>query len=62
MQGILTYFAALIAGFFLLEVSLEGTFLDSFGPALNIIGILTVLVFAAVLIYHGLRLLIGKKV
>ncbi|WLD94691.1 hypothetical protein [Alkalihalobacillus sp. AL-G] len=60
MQGILTYLAALIAGSLLLDLSLKGTFLASFGPALNIIGVLTVIVFAAVLIYKGLRLLIGK--
>ncbi|WP_408006314.1 hypothetical protein ACJROX_16535 [Pseudalkalibacillus sp. A8] len=60
MDGILTYFAALVAGFLLLEVSLAGTFLESFSSALNVIGIITVIVFAAVIIFKAVKLLIKK--
>ncbi|MCF6411711.1 hypothetical protein [Pseudalkalibacillus salsuginis] len=60
MDGILTYFAALVAGFLLLEVSLSGTFLESFGSALNVIGIITVIAFAAVIIFKAVKLLIKK--
>ncbi|MGP4079524.1 hypothetical protein ACTWQL_06365 [Pseudalkalibacillus sp. R45] len=60
MDGNLTYFAALVAGFLLLKLSLDGTFLESFDPALDIIGIITVIVFAAVLIFKAVKLLVKK--
>ncbi|WP_261128865.1 hypothetical protein [Bacillus sp. Marseille-Q3570] len=60
MDGNLTYFAALVAGFLLLKMSLGGTFLESFDSALDIIGIITVIVFAAVLIFKAVKLLVKK--
>ncbi|WP_221564945.1 hypothetical protein [Alkalihalobacillus sp. TS-13] len=60
MDGNLTYFAALVAGFLLLKMSLEGTFLESFDSPLDIIGIITVIVFAAVLIFKAVKLLVKK--
>ncbi|MGM7701533.1 hypothetical protein ACSVDE_07370 [Pseudalkalibacillus sp. Hm43] len=61
VQGnIFTYFAALVAGYLLLGISLEGTFLASFDSAIDIIGIITVIVFAAVLIFKGVKQMIHK--
>lgn len=59
-SNIFTYFAALVAGFLLLGTSLEGTFLSSFDSAIDIIGIITVLLFAAVLIFKGVKQLVHK--
>ncbi|MCM3733160.1 hypothetical protein M3196_16015 [Fictibacillus nanhaiensis] len=58
--NVLTLIGALLAGYFLLGLPLGGTFLAAFGPAIKIIAILTVLVFAAVLIYKGILNLLGK--
>ncbi|MCM3719469.1 hypothetical protein [Fictibacillus phosphorivorans] len=58
--NVLTLIGALLAGYFLLGLPLGGTFLAPFAPAINIIAILTVLVFAAVLIYKGILNLLGK--
>jgi hypothetical protein len=58
--NVLTLIGALLAGYFLLGLPLGGTFLAVFSPAIKIIAILTVLVFAAVLIYKGILNLLGK--
>ncbi|WP_026678780.1 hypothetical protein [Fictibacillus gelatini] len=59
-NSILTFLAALFAGYFLLNLPLGGTFLAIFAPALKIIAIIVVIVFAAVLIYKGLLAILGK--
>jgi hypothetical protein len=59
-QSMLTLIGALIAGYFLLGLNLAGTFLAAFGTAVHLIAIIVVIVFAAVLIYRGIRELLGK--
>ncbi|MCF6137445.1 hypothetical protein [Pseudalkalibacillus berkeleyi] len=62
MQGnIFTYFAAMFAGYLLVQVSLADSFLSSIDSAVDIIGIITVIVFAAVLIFKGVKQLIHKS-
>ncbi|WP_181347469.1 hypothetical protein [Thalassobacillus sp. CUG 92003] len=60
MQEIFTYFAAMLAGYFLLQLPLGGTFLESFSSAIDVVGIITVAVFAVMLVYKGLLMLLGK--
>ncbi|WP_335869397.1 hypothetical protein [Bacillus sp. 2205SS5-2] len=52
--------ACILAGFALLEIPLEGTFLESIEPVTTIIGIFAILIFSLYLIYKGLRALAGK--
>ncbi len=52
--------ASVLAGFALLRVPLEGTFLASVEPVTDIIGILAVLVFSLFLIFNGIKALLGK--
>ena len=58
--NVLTLIGALLAGYFLLGLPVAGTFLAAFGPAIKIIAILTVLIFAVVLIYKGFLEILGK--
>jgi len=52
--------ASILAGFALLRIPLEGTFLASLEPVTTIIGILAVVIFSLVLIYKGFMSLLGK--
>jgi hypothetical protein len=54
------YLAAMLAGFGLLRVPVSG-FLAPLNPLIDIIGVLSVLIFALALIYYGLMYLAGKK-
>jgi hypothetical protein len=56
----LLFLACILAGFALLRVPVTG-FLAPLSPLVTVIGVLTVLLFALVLIYHGLMFLAGKK-
>lgn len=56
----LLFLACIFAGFALLKVPVIG-FLAPLSPLITIVGVLTVLLFALVLIYHGLKCLAGKK-
>ncbi|AYA78103.1 hypothetical protein DOE78_23375 [Bacillus sp. Y1] len=56
----LLFLAAMLAGFGLLRVPVSG-FLTPLDPLIDGIGVLTVLIFALALIYHGLMFLAGKK-
>ncbi|WP_419961949.1 hypothetical protein [Psychrobacillus sp. BM2] len=58
---ILLMMASILAGFALLKVPLEGTFLAGLEPFTNIIGILAIVIFSLVLLYKGLMALLGKK-
>lgn len=59
-RSILLMLASILAGFALLKVPLEGTFLAGLEPVTNIIGILTIVVFSLFLIFKGLMALLGK--
>lgn len=54
---LLLYFAALLAGFALLRVSVGGTFLAGLAGVFHVIGLLAVIVFALVIIIKGLIVL-----
>ncbi|WEG11010.1 hypothetical protein PU629_12565 [Pullulanibacillus sp. KACC 23026] len=56
----LLYFACMLAGFGLIRVSASGTFLAGLDPILNIIGVLAVIVFALLVIIHGIAVLFKK--
>jgi hypothetical protein len=57
---ILVFLASILAGFALINVPLGGTFLAGLAPFTTIIGVLAVVVFSLVLIYHGLKALFSK--
>lgn len=57
---VLLYFVAILSGYALIKVPLTGSFLAGITPITNILGILTVLVFALVLIYKGVKSLFSK--
>ena len=59
-RTILLMLASILAGFALLRVPLEGTFLSGLEPVTTLIGILAILLFSLVLIYKGFMALIGK--
>lgn len=59
-QHWLLYFACMLAGFALIHISLTGTFLASLGALIHIIGILAALVFALVIIIHGVVVLFRR--
>lgn len=54
------YLACILAGFALLKVPLAGTFLASFSQIITFIGILAIVVFSFVILYKGVKSLIGK--
>ncbi|MGM7720986.1 hypothetical protein [uncultured Metabacillus sp.] len=58
---IFLYLAAILSGFALIKVPLAGTFLASIAPFTTVVGVLTVLVFSAVLIYKGIRYLFSNN-
>jgi hypothetical protein len=57
---ILLMLASIFAGFALLRVPLEGTFLAGLEPITNFIGILAIVIFSLFLIFKGLMALLGK--
>ena len=57
----LLYFLCLLVGFALTKVQLAGTFLSSLSAAVNLIGVLAILVFAIVLLYMGVRSLFNRN-
>ena len=57
---ILLMLASIFAGFALLKVPLEGTFLQGIQPITDLIGILAIVIFSLVLIYKGILSLLGK--
>jgi hypothetical protein len=59
-NSVLSLIGALLAGYFLLALPVGGTFLAAFAPVIKLIAILTVLVFAAILIYKGIFELLNK--
>jgi hypothetical protein len=59
MERIILFFASMLAGFALIKVPLTGTF-AALDPIATIVGIITILVFALALIYHGVRTLINR--
>ncbi|ARK31950.1 hypothetical protein [Halalkalibacter krulwichiae] len=52
--------ACIIAGFALLRVSLNGTFLAGIEPITTIIGLITVILFSFVLIFNGVLVLFKR--
>lgn len=52
--------ASILAGFALLRVPLAGTFLAGLEPIINLVGILTIVVFSLILIFKGIMALLGK--
>lgn len=56
----LLYFVCMLAGFALVQVNVAGTFLASLGGLIHVIGILAILVFALVLIIHGIMVLLRR--
>ena len=60
-RSVLLYFVCILVGFALIRVPLEGTFLAGIAAAVNLIGVLAVLVFSLVLLYMGIRSLIDKN-
>lgn len=57
---ILLMLASILAGFALLKVPLEGTFLAGLEQIINLIGILAIVMFSLFLIFKGLMALLGK--
>ncbi|GIN61767.1 hypothetical protein J27TS8_17600 [Robertmurraya siralis] len=57
---ILLMLASILAGFALLRVPLNDTFLASLAPVTTIIGVLAVVIFALVIIYKGVMALVRK--
>lgn len=57
---ILLMLASILAGFALLKVPLEGTFLAGLEQIINLIGILAIVIFSLFLIFKGLMALLGK--
>lgn len=57
---ILLMLASILAGFALLRVPLDDTFLASLAPVTTIIGVLAVVIFALVIIYKGVMALVRK--
>ncbi|MDF1507079.1 hypothetical protein PZE06_02665 [Robertmurraya sp. DFI.2.37] len=55
---ILLMLASILAGFALLRVPLDDTFLASLAPVTTIIGVLAVVIFALVIIYKGVMALV----
>lgn len=59
-RAILLMLASILAGFALLRVPLEGTFLASIEPLTTVIGILSIVIFSLFLIFKGVMALLGK--
>lgn len=59
-RTILLMLASILAGFALLKVPLEGTFLASIEPLTTVIGILSIVIFSLFLIFKGVMALLGK--
>ncbi|WP_209121350.1 hypothetical protein [Alkalihalobacillus sp. BA299] len=57
---ILLMLASVLAGFALVRMPVEGTFLAGFEPVSTTVGVLAILVFSLFLIYKGLMALLGK--
>ena len=57
---ILLLLGSILAGFALLKVPLESTFLSSIDPITDLIGILAILIFSLFLIFKGVMALLGK--
>ena len=57
---IFLFLATILSGFALVKVPLADSFFESASPFTDILGILTILVFSLVLIYHGVRRLFSK--
>ncbi|MGG0718496.1 hypothetical protein ABE096_13010 [Robertmurraya massiliosenegalensis] len=57
---ILLMLASILAGFALLRVPLDDTFLASIAPVTDIIGVLAIVVFSLFLIYKGVMALVRK--
>jgi len=60
-MGLVPFLLALLAGFALIRVPVDGTFLAGLNPILDIIGILTVIVFSVVIIIKAIMLLWNKE-
>lgn len=56
----LLYFICILSGFALIHVSVASTFITGLGSILNLIGVLAVIVFAIVLIIHGVVVLFRR--
>lgn len=54
------YLACILAGYALIKVPLSATFLSSLSEIVVIIGVLTMLVFSFMLVFHGVKSLFGK--
>ncbi len=59
-RAILLMLASILAGFALLRVPLEGTFLASLEPITTLVGMFTVIIFSVALIFKGFMSLLGK--
>ncbi|MCA1066263.1 hypothetical protein QTG56_21525 [Rossellomorea sp. AcN35-11] len=57
---ILLMLAGILSGFALLRAPLAETFLASFSPVTDIIGILAILIFSLFLIFKGVLEILGK--
>jgi hypothetical protein len=57
---IFLFLASILAGFALVRMPLEGTFLASIEPFTTVVGVLAILVFSFVLIYNGVKSLFNK--
>jgi hypothetical protein len=60
--SLLPYLFAIIAGFALIRVPMNGTFLSSLEPAFDIIGLISVVLFSLVLVIVGFKYLLENKV
>ncbi len=61
MNGlILLMLAAILSGYMLTKIPLEGTFLAVIAPITSTIGILAIVVFSLFLIFKGVMALLGK--
>ncbi|UFJ39523.1 hypothetical protein LOK74_15850 [Brevibacillus humidisoli] len=61
MNQIIAFLAGLIGGYALTEAPLAGTFLSSLESLIDVVGLISMVVFSAGLIYSGVKGLIGKS-
>lgn len=58
MDKFLTYFGGLLGGYALIETPVAGTILSSLDPVLDLVGVVSMVVFSGAFIVHGVRVMI----
>ncbi|WP_199613645.1 hypothetical protein [Paenibacillus alkalitolerans] len=60
MDKFLTYLGGIIGGYTLIQTEVSGTVLSSLEPIFDIVGAVSMIVFATAFIVRGVRSLLGK--